>query len=47
MKSRTVGHVPFSLAVYIVQRIIANINDVNKISTVTVQVFQPWYWSHL
>jgi len=28
----------------IVQRISANINDVNKISTVTVKVFQPWYW---
>jgi len=43
MKWRTVGRVPFSHAVYIVQRISANINDVNKINTVTVQVFQPWY----
>ena len=36
----------YSHAVYIVQLISANINDVNKINTVTVQVFQPWYWSH-
>jgi len=35
------SHLPMQC---IVQRISANINDVNKINIVTVKVFQPWYW---